>query len=664
MFRRAVVGLKAASVALALGLLLWALVPSLRGGPASIGQAYDPSNFLRAERALESGDQAAFAALSAGLRDDPLYPYLRFAELNRNLGAASDGAIEGFLAEFPETPPAERVRAVYVKRLAEAGRWADLLRVDREDDSAERRCWHLRALLETGQADAALTAEQLEPLWLVPRTQPAACDPLFRAWLARGGLSTDLMWRRIRLALAAGETGLARQLGAQLPAAERPWLARWLALRDKPGTLLKPEQIPVGHPLAGAMLADGIGRLARSNPPGAATVLDTGQAVLAADQVAWDQAQAAVGQALQRAGDAQGLVIWDRMSERPDNLAEQERRLRAGLARRDWRRVADWVRRMPDLTEKRDRWLYWQGRAQAALGQEEAARATLAQAARQRSLWGLLAADRLGLPYALEQRPVPAAPERVQRIAATPGVVRIVALNRLGRDADMRREWRTLTRAMDPADLMAAAVVAHGLGWHDQAIFTLARTDYWDDLELRFPLAYRDLVEERAWQTGLPEDWIYAVIRQESVFNPSVASPVGALGLMQLMPGTARDLAIELDMAVPGRAAILNPPLNIGLGSEYLARMRDRFGHAALATAAYNAGPQRVARWLPTQCTDADLWIATIPYEETRGYVERVLAYRAIYRARLGLEPVRVSDLLPSVRVAFSRDADSREPAE
>ena len=388
-------------------------------------------------------------------------------------------------------------------------------------------------------------------------------------------------------------------------------------------------------------------------------MLEAGQAVLAADQAAWDQAQAAVGQALDRARDPQGLVIWDRMSERPDNLAEQERRLRAGLARRDWSRVADWVRRMPDLTEKRDRWLYWQGRAQAALGQEEAARATLAQAARERSLWGLMAADRLGLPYALEQRPVPAEPARVQRIAATPGVARIAALNRLGRDADMRREWRTLTHAMDPADLMAAAVVAQGLGWHDQAIFTLARTEYWDDLELRFPLAYRDLVEEQAWQTALPEDWIYAVIRQESVFNPTVASPVGALGLMQLMPGTARDLAIQLDLAVPDRAAILDPGLNIGLGSEYLARMRDRFGHAALATAAYNAGPQRVAQWLPAQCTDADLWIAAIPYAETRGYVERVLAYRAIYRARLGLEPVRVSALLPPVRAAASRDAGS-----
>ncbi|MFZ1574769.1 MAG: transglycosylase SLT domain-containing protein, partial [Chromatiaceae bacterium] len=230
-----------------------------------------------------------------------------------------------------------------------------------------------------------------------------------------------------------------------------------------------------------------------------------------------------------------------------------------------------------------------------------------------------------------------------------PALERIRELQRLGRDADMRREWRTLTRDLEAPDLRAAATLAAGLGWHDQAIFTLARTDYWDDLELRFPLAYRDLVAEQAWQTGLPEDWIYGVIRQESVFNPTVASQAGALGLMQLMPGTAQELAVAAGEPAPGRGAILEPERNINLGSTYLARMRDRFGHPALATAAYNAGPHRVARWLPEACTEADLWIVAIPFAETRGYVERVMAYRIIYRARLGLEPLRLSELLPPI---------------
>jgi len=626
--------------------------PAARTAPPIPGPVADLEAFLRAERALQAGDRMTFVALLEGLRADPLYPYLRFAELDTEPGAAPDAALEALLEAFPATPPAERRRAAYVKRLAAAGRWADLVRVYRADgDAVEPRCLYLRGLLETGQADLALQAQRLEPLWLTARPLPAACDPLFEAWRARGGLDAGLVWRRIRLALAAGETGLARQLGGRLPVAERPWLERWLAVQARPALVLQADRgLGQGrHPMAAAMLADGIARLARADPSGAAGALTSGAGLLRADPAAWDAAQAAVGRALTAAGDARGLEVWDGMSARADNLEAQERRLRAAIGQRDWARVADWVQRMPESSEKRDRWLYWQGRAQEALGEDAAARATFTQAAARRSLWGFLAADRLGLPYHLESRRVPAPPELVRRLWASPALARIEALRRLGRDADMRREWRTLTRALATPELLAAALVAQALGWYDQAIFTLTRTDYWDDLELRFPLGYLDLVQEQGRQTGLATDWIYGVIRQESVFNANVASAAGALGLMQLMPATARQVAGELSLPPPGSAAILEPGLNIRLGSTYLAQLRDRFGHAALATAAYNAGPHRVARWLPAQSTPADLWIAAIPFDETRGYVERVLAYRVIYRARLGLAPERLSDLLPAV---------------
>lgn len=664
--------------------LLIVLISALAGSPTAQGQdadrATDRAGFLRAERALKNGDHSIFEALRDELRDYPLYPYLRFAELG-DPQAAPDALIETFLAEFPDTPLAERLRAAYVKRLAQAGRWGDLVRIYREDgDSVERQCLYLRALMATGGPDQALLTARLEPLWLKSKAQPPVCDPLFEAWRDQGGLTPELIWRRIRLAMEAGETGLARQLGTWLPVSERPWLDLWLLVQARPVLVLAPLPEPAGAdtqaspppsaranaqngvqprapvganplppPLAAAILADGIVRLAAVQPEQAAAALESSRAALEPDPRAWDRAYAAVGQALTAVDGPRGLAIWDRMAASAENLEAQERRLRVAIGQRDWARVAEWVRGMPDQMEKRDRWLYWQGRAETALGQDAAARESFAAAARQRSLWGLLAADRLGLSYNLDSRPVPTEPEHVRRLAALPALERVRELQYLGRDADMRREWRTLTRDLEAPDLQAAATLAAQLGWHDQAIFTMARTDYWDDLELRFPLAYRDLVEEQAWQTGLPEDWIYGVIRQESVFNPTVASQAGALGLMQLMPGTARELAVESGEPAPGRWAILEPERNITLGSAYLARMRDRFGHPALATAAYNAGPHRVSRWLPATCTEADLWIVTIPYAETRGYVERVLAYRIIYRARLGLEPVRLIDLLPPV---------------
>lgn len=613
------------------------------------------TDFLAAERALDAGDRATFDTLSARLVGHPLYPYLAYESLR---GATDGRAIESFLDAYPDSPLAERLRARYLDTLAAVGRWADYVRLYRDDGSPERQCNFLRASIETGRADEALTPQMMTPLWMVPRSQSGACDPVFDAWRAAGGLTPTLVWGRIRLSMEAGQVGLARYLVALLPESERPWLERWIAVRADPASVTDPELAAGAHWMVPAILADGIGRLARSDARGAAAALRAVQAHLRADTLAWDRVHARVGQALVEDGDradqASGFELWDQMSSGADNLDAQELRLRAAVRLAAWDWVARWVARMPESEQKGDRWLYWQARAEEALG-DPGAGETFAHAAGHRSLWGFLAADRVDLPYRLDHRPVPAEPERIRRIVASPAYARIRALRQLGRQPDMRREWRTLTRDLAPEDLMAAAYVADVLGWHDQAIFTLARTGFWDDLALRFPIDHRPLVSEQAWQTALPESWIFAVIRQESVFATDVASPAGALGLMQLMPDTARQMArdpgLMLDLGSGGldRSEILDPRVNIALGSGYLARMRDRFGHAALATAAYNAGPHRVVRWLPEHCTDADRWIISIPFRETRGYVERVLAYRVIYANRLGLDPLRISDLLPPV---------------
>lgn len=617
------------------------------------------ADFLAAESALERGDPATFQILADGLLDDPLYPYLLFAELTRDLAQAPDARIESFLADYADTPLAERLRPAYLRRLADAGRWADYARVYQPDDSVERRCLHLRALIETGRAGEALP--EVEPIWLSGQSRPDACDPVFERWSAEGHLTTERVWARIRLALEAGRTGLARYLGRRLPESERSWLKLWLSVDQMPERILEASLFRENHPMRAAILAHGIVMLARSDLERAALALQRLEPALTDDRSARERAHVAVGRALAESGDRLGLLHWDAVEPNADNLPEQERRLRAAITLRAWDWLAKWIERMPEGEIKRERWLYWLGVAQAFLGQSEAAQATLGEAARERSFWGFMAADRLDLPYNLEHRPVPVAPERLQTLAQEPAYRRILALDQLGREVDVRREWRTLAGRLDNDGLMAAARLAHDRGWHDQAIVMLARSGYWDDLEIRFPLAYRDRAAEQAWQIGIEPDWIQAVMRQESVFARTIASPAGAVGLMQLMPATAGEVAAELERPQPSRWDLLDPELNITLGSAYLTRMRDRFGHAALATAAYNAGPARVERWLPETCMDADLWIARIPFAETRGYVERVLSYRIIYAERLGLEPRRLREFLPPVP---GRDFRGQAPAQ
>ncbi len=609
--------------------------------PPTVALANEREAFLAAESALEQGDVAVFTDLVSRLRDYPLYPYLRFQALRRDLDRATGREVEAFLAEHGDTPLADRIRRAWLKRLAARGQWGDYARLYVADDSTERRCLYLRSLLETDRASEALG--QVEPLWRVGRSQPAACDPVFDAWRASGGLTQDLVWERIALAMDANQTRLARFLGKSLPMDERAWLDRWLRLEARPDQVLDLEGFSTPHPRRDLILAHGVERLAETSPSRAAYALDRLTEHHDLGPMFTQRAAAAVGLALAEDGERAGLDFLDRVVARDDNLELQERRLRAALRLQAWDRVATWVAAMPDGERKSEHWNYWQARALEALGQPDLACQRYREAAGERSLWGFLAAERTGRPYRLEHHPAPVAEAQVERMANGAPGLRIAELRALGRDLDARREFFHLIRDLPADDLKAAAVLAQRWAWPDQAIFTLAKSGYWDDLELRFPLLHQDLVRAEAQASGLDASWIYAILRQESAFNPRAISHAGAVGLMQLMPATAAATARRLELPRPSRTDLYDPMNNVALGSSYLASVQRRFdGHPVLAAAAYNAGPHRVAQWLPSEPVAADLWVATIPFRETRGYVRRVLAYRVIYDHRLGrdIEPL------------------------
>ena len=595
-------------------------------------------DFLAAEEALKQGDLAEFELLSAFLEDYPLYPYLRYARLLRDLGRVDPGAVDQFLVEFGDTSLAERLRRAYLKRLAKDGRWETYARFYVPDDSILHRCYYLRGLLLSDESEAAL--DQVESLWLTGKSLPKVCDPLLDAWKQAGRLTEALVWRRISLAIDAGETRLASYLGRSLPEGDRAWVGRWLNIHSNPRRVLTSDAFGEPHPYRTRILAHGVARLAPKEPELAADTWDRLSGELDFSQEEAQRANAAIGFALTRRGDERGLSYVGRIPAGEDNLDLQERRLRTALKHRDWDRIAEWIAAMPEGQRKTEHWLYWQARSEEARGQIEAARKLFAAAAEERSLWGFLAAERLGVPYKLGNDTTPADRRRVACVEQST-FARFRELEALGRDVEVGRAWYWLTRDMEPEDLMAAAVLARRHGWPDRAIFALAKSDYWDDLGLRFPLLHQDIVRDHAIETGLDSSWIYAVLRQESAFNSTAVSHAGAMGLMQLMPGTASEVARSLGLPRPTRTRLFDPATNIRLGSSYLARMQRRFGgNPVLATAAYNAGPARVERWLPEQAIDADLWIATIPFRETRTYVRRVMAYRLIYDHRLGI-PVR-----------------------
>src|SRR5699024_11205779 len=203
--------------------------------------------------------------------------------------------------------------------------------------------------------------------------------------------------------------------------------------------------------------------------------------------------------------------------------------------------------------------------------------------------------------------------------------------------------------------LREAARIASQRGWMARAIITLARSDYWDDLDIRYPTPYIDDIRLATMATGLEPAYVLAIMRTESLFQPTIVSPAGAVGLMQLMPGTARLVARRNNLSRPSASALRRPATNIDLGTRYLQHVRARFGgNPALAAAAYNAGPNKVEQWLPAESGVApDIWIANISYTETRKYVQNVLSHMMVFEQRLSGTVRPLKQLLAPVQASY-----------
>lgn len=618
--------------------------------------------FLEAERALEQDDLADFRQLADTLTGYPLLPYLEYAALKRDLASSGGKAVSRFLDSHDDTPLAWQLRRHWLKQLAQRGEWQRYLTDYRPTSDIRLQCLQLRALIATGHARRALP--RIEALWLHGRSRPAECDPVFDHWIKTGNPSPALAWQRIELAMAEQQVQLARYLGRFLPRSERRWLAHWLMLQRHPERLSRPgppgmpaerlRQMQI-HALRRLTRRDGLAALKQWQQLSKTTPFSPSQRHAVELRLA-----AAL---LDEPASAAYRYIRDLQPRAADHRL-QELRLRAALIRADWQNYLHWLADLAPAIRDQERWQYWRARALSAQGRRTEALDLYRQLAEQRSYHGFIAADRAGLPYTLKHHEAPADSGLLEQLRHDPALQRARELLALDRTLEARREWQWGTRSLDRDGLLAAAKLAENWDWHDQAILTIARSEHWDDLELRFPLAYRQTVEDQAQRQDLDPAWIFAVARQESAFMSDARSSVGAVGLMQLMPATARHVARRLPGAprdLPGR--LDQPEVNITLGSAYLREVLDRLhSNRVLATAAYNAGPHRVRRWLPQQAMAADLWIERIPYAETRRYLRRVLTYSVIYQSRLGRPTQRLLEQMPDIQPAedYARNETQR----
>lgn len=609
------------------------------------------SNFLAAEQAYSRGDLGLYHSLKPGLIDYPLYPYLEYRELKKRLDTASSSEISKFLTNYSGSGPAYLLRARWLSRLASEGRWKEVIKIyDKRDDSDKLRCLVLDALIHTGYSDLAYS--HTEEVWLHGNSLPAACDSVFESWRKAGNMESALVWRRIELAMRSGHVKIARYLGKYLSAEEKKWLNRWINMRNNPAKALA--SLSGSHPFKAEIISYGLRRLGNKNPEEALSrwkqLLDKSD-YSAEDRCEIDQGLA---QALYTEAGKSVYSFYLKTGSCSNYPALLQARLRAALLRQDWQQLLTWIDVMPDELQRQQLWQYWKARALDQTGYTAAASALFSHVARDRSFYAYLASDHIPAPYKFAHGEIAAGDTEIRHLKKNPAMLRMRELHQLGRHVDVRREWRQQMQRLDKPAMQAAAVVFHEWGMLDRAIFTLARADSWDNMEIRFPLEHRELVEKYAEQRGIDASWVFAVLRQESAFMTEIKSSAGAQGLMQLMPATAKQVARKYNTKNFATGDLGNPADNIALGTGYLEMMMDRFDrNMTLSTAAYNAGPGAVERWLNDQPKNkplpADIWVELIPYDETRKYVKQVMTYATIYDIRMGVEQIKISDRLGDI---------------
>jgi soluble lytic murein transglycosylase len=259
----------------------------------------------------------------------------------------------------------------------------------------------------------------------------------------------------------------------------------------------------------------------------------------------------------------------------------------------------------------------------------------------ERDFYGFLASEKLEQKYSFNHRPLQVDNATSARVRAMPALQRARELYFHEFIVEANREWHAATREFDRAEWMAAARLTHQWQWHSRAIIAMARAEYWDDIVIRFPLAYQHSLKRAAQSSGVASPTLFAIARQESAFERHATSSAGAIGLLQIMPATARATARKFVIPYRNKMQLRDIETNLPIGSQYYKSLLTNFNNnRILATAAYNAGPDRVGKWLARSRGKLpfDIWVELIPFKETRGYVTNVLMYSAIYSHRLGID--------------------------
>lgn len=604
-------------------------------GPAA-GQS--DADLLAAKAAFDRNDRGRLAAVAPKLSGHVLAPYVGYWQLKLGIDEAAPEAVRGFIDRHPGSPLADRLRVDWLKSLGKRGQWS-LFAIDflpQPSDDVELTCYGIQYRWQRDGDEALASAK---PLWFTGQGTPDACAPLFAALIRRGDLSATDRLARLRLAVEAGNLRVAQAIAVDLPGRDRIAERDFTEATREPARALAKGQFAFATAGGRELAVAALDRAARVHAGNAREPWVGIRDRLPEADRRYGNARLAFHAARQHHPAAND---WFREAGPAAQAAEtQAWRVRAALRALAWDDVLVAVAAMTDAQRQEAAWRYWRGRALAATGRPDEAAAVYKSLAQETNFYGILAAEAIGQRFAPPVSvPLVPKPEAVAAFGARPEVKRVAKLAELEMRPESLREWQYIVRGLDDDALLLAADHARRVGLYDRAINTAERTASRHDYALRYLAPFRTQFEAAAKAHEVDMALLYGIARQESRFIAGIVSSAGAVGLMQLMPGTARWVAQQVGRSDYSPALIADTDLNTQFGAFYFKYWFERLERMpALAAAAYNAGPGRAQAWRPPAPLEGAIWVESIPFNETRDYVKKVLANALVYSHAFDVPP-------------------------
>ncbi|MEF8714280.1 MAG: transglycosylase SLT domain-containing protein [Accumulibacter sp.] len=601
--------------------------------------------FLAARDAARAGDRAKLERLAPLLQGHELEAYVEYWQLLPDLKDSDPATVQAFLGRHENSYIAEKLRTDWLRQLARKQQWSvfdsEYPRLAQADQ--ELACQALQS--RRVQGDPRVLDDAL-PLWLTLLEPPEPCYPILEALIIDKRVLADAVWARIRRQFEANKIAAALYTMNYLPASQMPEkkLAQTVVDTPLPWLGRLPSDFS-GSRAQRELAALAIQRLARNDPRTAADQLEkiggsmkSGEKAWAWSQIGWQAAQRHLPEAMD----------WYRLAgDAPLSDEAAEWKVRAALRAQDWGSVRASIEKMPPALAAQPAWVYWLGRAYRAGGRLEDANTLFAKIAGQPHFYGTLANDELGRSTMTPPKAAPPSREELAQVSAMPGVRRAQAFFRLNLRSEGSREWSWALRSMSDRELLAASEIAVRAGNYDRAIAAADRTRNEHDYSLRYLAPYGDQVRPAARNQALDDAWVYGLMRQESRFISSARSNVGASGLMQLMPATAKWVANKIGLKDFQQARVNDTETNVLLGTTYMRLVLESLdNHPVLASAAYNAGPGRARRWRAERPLEGAIYAETIPFNETRDYVKKVMSNSVYYAALFDGKPQTLKNRL------------------